>query len=253
MSGPKHLWSGDWERESEAAKRPDETRPPQTADSERPHPESQTGSGSGAHQPPSHRRSLAVPVALVLALAVITGVAFGLNALLNGGGSRTTGTVASAPTATTPATPGGMGGGVQTLPQPTAPQPTAPQPTPQPTAPQQTGPQQTVPQTNTNPNPAAAAGHGGVIYWDGMQIETITPGLVVIDTVKLNSQADRANLEPGDQLVSVNGRQLSSATDIASALKGLHRGQQVPIQVVYGSSSPQSLYLILGAPPSQHP
>jgi predicted metalloprotease with PDZ domain len=179
---------------------------------------------------------------VVLALALITGVAFGLNALVNGGGSHTadTGTVASAPTATTPFPQGNSGGGVQTVPQ-------------QQTAPQQTAPQQTTPQTNTNASPAPAATHGAVIYWDGMQIETITPGLVTIDTVKLNSQADRANLEPGEQLISVNGHQLSSATDIESAVRGLHKGQQVPVQVVYGSSSPQTAYLILGAPPSSHP
>jgi membrane-associated protease RseP (regulator of RpoE activity) len=242
MSGPKHLWSGDWERESDAANRRQGARQSRPADPQEPSPRGP----SGSDRPPSRRRSLARPLVIVGALVLITGVALGLNALISGGGSHaaSTPTVASAPTATTPPLGVSPGGGVQTVPQQTIPPQTIPLPT---------APQPAAPQTNTSTNPSSAAPQGAIVYWDGMEIQTIAPGSVVIDTVRLGSQADRANLEPGGQLTAVNGHPLNSATDIAPAIKGLSAGKRVTVQVIYGSSSPESVSLILGAPPSGHP
>jgi membrane-associated protease RseP (regulator of RpoE activity) len=172
-----------------------------------------------------------VALAVLLAVALITGAAFGLSALVSGG-SKPPSRQASVPTAGTPFGPQG------TTPQ--SPQLTSPQqPTPQTGT--QTGTTTTTPYTNNT-----------IVDWLGMQIQTNAPGDVVIDTVRLGSSADAAAINPGEQLVSVNGHTLVSATDIAGAIKGLHHGEQVPIEISDGAAT-QVYYLPLGAPPSRHP
>jgi hypothetical protein len=229
MSGPKHLWSGDWERESEDARgRQDDTeaREPETP-----------------QQPPPHRRSKALPLIVIGAVALITGAAFGLSALVHSGnhhGSADTSTAAQAPFPLVPTVPRPQVPTIPTTPQQTTPSPTTPQPT---------NPTGTTPQATPTPTASSSP----IIYWLGMQIETIGPGNVVIDTVRLHTEADQVNLDPGEQIIEINGHQIRSTTDIPEAIKGLHRGAVVPVVVSYGSSNPSTVYLPLGAPPRSHP
>lgn len=235
MSGPKHLWSGDWEQESEAARgRQDDTgaQEPDTP-----------------QQPPPHRRSKAVPLIVIGAVALITGAAFGLSALVHSGkhhSSSDTSTAAQVPFPQVPAVPRPQVPTIPQVPQQTIPQQTTPQPTtPQPTNPQ-TG-------TTHRATPTPTASSSPIIYWLGMQIETVSPGDVVIDTVRLHSEADQVNLDPGEQVIEINGHQIRSTSEIANAIKGLHRGDLVPVVVSYGSSNPSTVFLPLAAPPSTHP
>lgn len=221
MNGPKHLWSGDWERESEAG------RPRHDDDTQHREP-------VPPEQPPPHRRSMLLPALVIGAVALITGAAFGLSALVHSNkhhSSSNTSTAAAVPFPQVPTIP---------LPQ----VPTVPQ-TPQQTAPPGGTTTQTRPTPTTNSSP--------IIYWQGMQIETVSPGNVVIDTVQLHSEADSVNLDPGEQLLTVNGHAIHTTTDIVQALRGAHRGQLIPVQVSYGSSSPSTVELPLGNPPRTHP
>jgi S1-C subfamily serine protease len=85
-----------------------------------------------------------------------------------------------------------------------------------------------------------------------MQIETLPPGAAVIETVAIGSQSDLAGLNPGDVIVAVNNRPITTAGDIAKAIQGIPPGDQVPLQISHGSALEQ-LYLTLGAPPTMHP
>lgn len=214
MSGPKHLWAGDWEHESELAGRRPAARQPEPVEEER-----------ARHAVSPSRRTLMGWPVLLAVLALAAGAAFGLGAVLSSGHPRAHSSASLSPH-------------VLTVP---VPQPSPPQGQP---APQQSAPPST---------PAPTTISGPAVYWDGMEIDTISPGLVVIDTVQLGSLADRSGLEPGEQLVAVNGHQLGTAADIAPDLRGLHTGQQTTVEVAYGSSTPQTVALALGAPPSKRP
>jgi membrane-associated protease RseP (regulator of RpoE activity) len=231
MTGPKHLWSGDWERESEAVKArpdPDESPPAATAPLE---------AATTPAEPPAHKRALSAPVVISVALILIVGTAVGLNALLSGG-KKTPHRQTSAQT--------GRPGTAPQAPTATVPQLTMPQAAP----PQQAPPPSTTPQPTT---PATPTPSTDVVYWSGMQIETISPGEVMIATVRLGSPADRAGLNPGEQLIAVNGHQLNTASDIGPAVKGLRAGRVITLEIVNGAAGPEPVSLALGASPSSHP
>jgi S1-C subfamily serine protease len=107
-----------------------------------------------------------------------------------------------------------------------------------------------------NQSPAANTGESTQpsppIHWLGMQIETVPPQSVVIETVGLGSPAAAAGLEPGDVIVDVNGRAVSASGDIGRSIAGLHAGDQVEIHVNRGST-PLTTQLSLALPPSSHP
>ncbi len=99
---------------------------------------------------------------------------------------------------------------------------------------------------------SAAASQTAPIQWLGMQIEGITPGNVVIATVAPGSAGETAGLDPGDQIVSINGHSVNTPSDIGDAISGLHPGDSVTVQVNRGTTQ-ISTTAALGAPPSNHP
>ena len=234
MSGPKHLWAGDWERESEVLKPAPERLESEPGSAAAPGPPDEP-------PPPPNRRTLRRPLVLAAAVVLIAGAAIGLAALLGGGSqSSTTSSLASAST------------GVPTTPRSGSPQiptaPTVPSVPRQGIPPQQLTPPQPQQQT-IEPNPPS----GPTVYWDGMQIETMYPGVVMITTVAIGTPGDRAGLNPGVRLIAVNGHRLSSANDIAPAIHGLPAGRQITVEVDSGGSGPESVPLALGAPPRKQP
>jgi S1-C subfamily serine protease len=106
--------------------------------------------------------------------------------------------------------------------------------------------------SSSNPAAPAASGPTGPMRWLGMQIESLTPGGVVIATVAAGSPGQLAGLEPGDIIVEVNNRPVSSTGDVLGALGGLHAGDQVEIQASRGST-PYTTHATLAAPPSNYP
>lgn len=184
MSGPKHLWSGDWENEAEEATA-------QTVRQPRPQPEP----AAKPPEPERPRRSVrpwVLPVAI--GALVIAAAAFGLTKLL---GSS--------------------------------------QPSAQSTA-------------------AALPGPGNLrpIKWLGMEIITTPQGVPIIETVRPNSNGDRAGLEPGDTVLLINNHPVGSTGSISDAIKGLHSGDRVTLEVNNGGAILQ-LFATLAAPPSPYP
>jgi len=191
MSGPKHLWSGDWEDESAraAARRGYEVLPEPEPEPE-PAPEI---AEPGDRKPPI--RYAGVILALVLVVAVV------LAATLGGSTKKPHHTG----TSTTPATQTGTGpnGGaaIQTTPA------------------IQTSPPVNLPTAN----------------WLGMQIVSSSSGAVV-SNVQISSPGDNAGFEPGDQIDAINGRQISSVSQIRAVTSALPVGSDLSIQVARGST-----------------
>ncbi len=236
MSGPKHLWSGDWQRESEAASA---ARAPRTPG----RPEQAPAEPNEPTPRPRPRRRLRRPgvaEAIVLgAVLVIAGAAFGLSSVL---GSSSPGHHSSSPpspvaSATTPSLPT-----APTVPTvPGVPTPATPQPPTSSTGPQTSTGAQTTPVANAP-----------TVNWLGMLIATQPPGAAVVQTVRIGTAADRAGINPGEIIQAVNGRSIRSAQGIAAAVKGLARGTHVTLALAYGSGSSE-VELTLGTPPSVTP
>ena len=85
-----------------------------------------------------------------------------------------------------------------------------------------------------------------------MEIQTLAPGAAVIETVGLGSQGERAGLQPGDVIIEVNHRSINGAGDIGPAIRGLHAGDQVEMQISHGSGLYQ-IEATLAAPPAVQP
>lgn len=191
MSGPKHLWSGDWESESQdaSAQRVREPRP-------EPAPEP-----TPTAAPRPARRALRPWVAPVaIGLVVIVGAAFGLSKLL-GGSSH---------------------------------------------------PANQNPTSARLPLPARITGNPRPVMWLGMELITAAPGVPVVETVRPNSNGDRAGLVPGDAILLINNRAVGSTGSISDAIKGLHSGDKVTLEVNNGGAV-FTLVATLAAPPSPYP
>jgi hypothetical protein len=99
MSGPKHLWSGDWRQESADAAKTHTNRPPAVqAPAEQPPPVE-----TPPRRPISRGLRRGVPIALT-AIVLVGAAVWGLTALL-GSGSHKSPTFANAPTTPSVATP----------------------------------------------------------------------------------------------------------------------------------------------------
>jgi S1-C subfamily serine protease len=103
-----------------------------------------------------------------------------------------------------------------------------------------------------SPTAAAQSVSSRSISWLGMEIQTLPPGVAVVETVKLGSEGDQAGLESGDVITRINNHAVNGTGDIAAAIHGLHRGDRVLLQISQGSS----LYAVqatLAGPPSAYP
>lgn len=202
MSGPKHLWSGDWEQESAAASEDLAGRRV-----EPPEPEPTVAPATPGRR---RRRRIAIArrprvrrgaVAVIAGVLVLAAAAFGLSSLLGSSGTPASTTAGGAPLSVVPAT------------------------------------------ASTSPRP---------VYWLGMEIETVSPGAAVVETVRLGSGGDRAGVEPGDAIIEINNRRINGTGDIASAIHGLHAGEVVSMQIANGSTV-FGTQATLAAPPSAYP
>jgi membrane-associated protease RseP (regulator of RpoE activity) len=260
MSGPKHLWSGDWQRES-AASTARSQRAPRVPDSEP--PESSAPTPARPVRGLKGRRLRRTGIGVAAVILVLGGVAFGLSSLL---GSSTKHHPSSSPLASATSTPTvpTVPPAITLPPQSTPPAQTTPpgQSTPpaQTTPPgQSTPPAQTTPPGQSSPSAqtpppvtTTPITSPRMVNWLGMQIATQSPGAAVVQTVKIGSAADRAGINPGDVILAVNGRPIRAAGDIADALRGLPRGDRVVVQLAYGSGFSQA-EVTLGAPPTETP
>jgi putative serine protease PepD len=115
--------------------------------------------------------------------------------------------------------------------------------------------------TPSPPSPAAVAtnlnkpkliGSTAPIRWLGMEIITAPQGVPVVETVRPGSNGDSAGLEPGDAILLVNNHPVGTSGSIATAIKGLHSGDHVPLEITNGGAMFQ-VVATLAAPPSAYP
>ena len=197
MSGPKHLWSGDWENESEDASA-QITRRAATRD---PEPETPAPPPPAPARPRARRtmRPWAVPVAV--GLIVVAAATFAATQLI--GPSNST-------------------------------------------------PSQSPAVISAKLNKPKLTGSTAPIRWLGMEIITAPQGIPMVETVRPNSNGDRAGLEPGDAILLVNNRPVGASGSIATAIKGLHSGDRVALEITNGGAMFQ-MWATLAAPPSPYP
>jgi membrane-associated protease RseP (regulator of RpoE activity) len=198
MSGPKHLWSGDWQSESQ---RPAAARPPAQD------PEPQPAEPDRARR--FSRRQLAIALSTGVAAAAVT-VAL---VVTLGGGSQKPKQPARHAAASTLGQSRGSGG--QGLTNPAKPcQQTA------------RGCSQTTAVIPTVSGPFAD--------WMGMQIVT-SPSGVVVNTVRLGSPADVAGFEPGDQILSIDTHEIGTVSELRTDTASVKVGAPVTIAVLRSS------------------
>lgn len=193
MSGPKHLWSGDWENESEDAttQRVREPRP-------EPAPEAPAPEPRAPRRPRRSVRPWVLPVAV--GVLVIAAAAFGLSKVFG---------------------------------------------TSQPSHPS------TISARNPLP-PPHVTGNTRPIMWLGMEIITGPQGTPLVETVRPFSNGDAAGLEPADTILLVNNHPVGSTGSISDAIKGLHSGDKVTLEINNGGAI-LTLVATLAAPPTPYP
>lgn len=227
MASPKHLWSGDWERDSAAARAP---RADPGAAAEPPGPPEPPAPPEPPTRWRPHRGVLGL--AALLAVAIIaTALAIGLSGgrpqptvTLTGVGG--TGTGATTPTVTTP-----FG---QTGTSPTTPTSTAPGASPVPptsTSPTGTTGTSTAPGTTTGTTTTPGAATLGLV------LQSLPDNRVSVQAVVPGSPAAQAGIGAGDLLLSINGRAVSSPGQVYSILHRLAKGSTVTMHLIQGSTS----------------
>ncbi len=227
MSGPKHLWSGDWESES---------RRPAPVPSPAPAPELAPAQPPPPRRTPFSRRHLLFALTAGVAAAAAT-VAL---ALTLGGTARPPAhrprVTASIGAPTTPAPATGSGGHGLTAPPPAC----------------STASASTSSSACSTGAPPTQAGSGPTATWMGMQIVT-SPSGVVVSTVRLGSTADQAGVEPGDQIESVNGHLIGSVSELRPDTNEVKIGGHVTIDVMRSSVQLSLASIPMTQRPTIHP
>jgi S1-C subfamily serine protease len=103
------------------------------------------------------------------------------------------------------------------------------------------------------PLPAAhVSGNPRPIMWLGMELITAAPGVPVVETVRRGSNGDQAGLVPGDAILLIDNRAVGSTGSISDAIKGMHSGDKVTLEVNNGGAV-FTVVATLAAPPSPYP
>ena len=208
MSGPKHLWSGDWENES---------RQPATAQPRAQEPEPQQPPAPPAPRSRFTRQQFGIALGTGVATAA---VAITLIVVLGSGQKpiphRKAGPAANSPTAPAqPQTSGGGGLGSS--------------------------------RSQTSPTTTISTISGPSASWMGMRIVT-SPNGVVIQTVRLGSPADQAGLEPGDQIQKLNGQIIGTVSELQPLTASIKVGSPIVIEVMRSSVQLTSSFPMMSHP-----
>jgi hypothetical protein len=215
MSPPKHLWSGDWQRESDAAARERaRQQAPVTAPPEEPEPArvpaaptraaasprreaARTRSPSGATPPPARR----VPRVHQLADRARAAWTY-LRAHLTL--DRTQARLAAIVAAVALLVVGGAYG------------------------------LDALVGGSSSPNHPSVANANA---WLGLQMQSLSNGTVVISSVVPGSPAAAAGLRPGDVISEIDRRPVVAPVDVTEAVAALQAGDTIELQLVRGSST----------------
>jgi hypothetical protein len=217
MSGPKHLWSGDWQSESV----PPAQAPPPV--------EQQEPEAVAAPEPLFTKRQIAIAIGAGVATAAVT---LGLVTAFSGSPPkpRSHSHTHAAARNGSPQRSGGKG-----LTTPTTPA-------------QACQPGQAGCTTGATTPPVS----GPTADWLGMQIVT-SPSGVVVDTVTPGSTADLAGFEPGDQIMSVDTHVIGNVYALRSYTAHVKLGAPVTIAILRSSLSLTLTSIPLTQRPTIHP
>jgi len=214
MTGPKHLWSGDWESESARAADNLASAPPLVFETEPDAPEPRV-----ARARRWSRRQIAVALTAGVAAAAVT---VGLVTALDGTAKPRPQRHAAAPAARTHNPTGGA------------------------------SPTTKCQQTPGGCTPATPVVAGPTADWLGMQIVS-SPSGIVVSTVRLGSLADQAGFEPGDQIEEIDGHPVDSLDRVRDVTAGITLGKPVSIQILRASVILQAASLPMVDRPTIHP
>jgi membrane-associated protease RseP (regulator of RpoE activity) len=219
MSGPKHLWSGDWRNESQQPA----SEPLRIRD-----PEADAASAPETPRPRRlGRRQLVIALVTGVAAAAVTvGLVVGL------GGNATKKPGSHKHPASKPAGPQSSGGQGLT--------PTCSQASPASCS------------TTTQTPTATPVSTGPTADWMGMQIVTSPTG-VVVETVRLGSPGDQAGFEPGDQIIAINGHLIGAVSELRTDTSGVQIGGPVTIAVQRQSVTLKLTSIRMTQRPTIHP
>lgn len=216
MSGPRHLWSGDWE--SESARTADNLAglPAPVFDEPAPEPEPQAAATRRWS-----RRQLAIALTTGVAAAAVT---VGLVTTLGGSNNQPRAHKHAGAPATQPQRPTG-GQAPSTRP---------------------------CQQTQAGCTRATPVISGPTANWMGMEIVT-SPAGIVISTIRLGSLPDQVGFEPGDEIQQINGHGIATVDQIRQETSNTPIGKPVTIQVLRASVIPEVASMPLTERPTIHP
>jgi membrane-associated protease RseP (regulator of RpoE activity) len=220
MSGPKHLWSGDWRSESQQpATEPLPVRGPE--------PQGEPAPEATQARRFSRRQLVIVLTTGVAAAAVTVGLVIGLN---SGPANKPAAhKAAAAGSSGRPQTSGGQG-----LSQACQQASTA------------------CSTTSTQTPTATPVSTGPTANWMGMQIVT-SPSGVVVNTVRVGSPGDLAGFEPGDQIMTINGHVIGTVSELRTDTSGVQVGGSVTIALLRQSVSLTLASIRMTQRPTIHP
>jgi membrane-associated protease RseP (regulator of RpoE activity) len=218
MSGPKHLWSGDWRSESQQPA----TQPLPVRDLQ---PDAEAAP-EAARTRRFSRRQLVIALSTGVAAAAVT---VGLVTTLGG-------SPAKKPQVHRAASSGGsQGSGGQGLNAP----PTCPQ-------------NATSCSSSTSTITATPVSTGPTANWMGMQIVT-SPSGVVVNTLKPGSAGDQAGFEPGDQILAIDGHVIGAVSELRTDTDRVPIGGPVTIAVLRQSVTLTLSSIQMTQRPTIHP
>ena len=90
--------------------------------------------------------------------------------------------------------------------------------------------------------------HGGrVPPWLGQRMSRL--GAVVVESVIPGGPAARAGIKPGEVIVSVAGKSITTTDGLSSVLATLRPGQAIPVQILSPNGQLATVQVTLGSQP----
>jgi hypothetical protein len=84
--------------------------------------------------------------------------------------------------------------------------------------------------------------------WLGVELSNPIGGGVIVTSVAPGGPADRAGIEPGDVVMQIGNRAVNSPNDIDSAIQGMNVGDRVQIVILRGATTYTTVAKLAGAP-----
>jgi len=84
--------------------------------------------------------------------------------------------------------------------------------------------------------------------WLGVELSQPPGGGVIVGRVFPGGPGSRAGIQPGDVIMAVGNQPVSSPADVESAIENLRPGDQIPLTVLRGANSYTTLVRLAGRP-----